>query len=231
MNTSRRIPGAFIAAMLLASSALLSAQGTPIPATFAADGTDSPDAVASASTPAPSSRFLGFQSKESFHRFSGWASGGLLLAAGVVGGIHVYDMMSKAHDYRDANHIDEFDTAQCIAEINAVYNEPTEQALRWTHVGLLAAGETFYFANALTGVSLMAPLEPGWNKARIHRYAFFVHAGLMAAEGVLGYFSSDALQRGDHEAFMGLLEAHAVIGFTIPAVILGAGAIMSSKGD
>jgi len=53
----------------------------------------------------------------------------------------------------------------------------------------------------------------------------------MAAEGVLGYFSSDALQRGDHEAFMGLLEAHAVIGFTIPAVILGAGAIMSSKGD
>jgi hypothetical protein len=110
-----------------------------------------------------------------------------------------------------------------------VYNDPTEQALRWTHVGLLVAGETFYFANAFTGVSFMAPLEPGWNKARIHRYAFFVHAGLMAAEGILGYFSSDALRRGDHETFVGLLEAHAVIGITIPVVILGAGAIMSSK--
>jgi hypothetical protein len=231
METSRRITGAFLAALMLASGAFLSAQGTPIPRTFAVDDSQSPDAVASATPAAPSSRFLGFESKESFHRFSGWASGGLLLAAGVVGGIHVYDMMSKAHDWRDAHGIDEFNSALCPAEIAAVYNDPTEQALRWTHVGLLAAGETFYFANAFTGVSFMAPLESGWNKARIHRYAFFVHAGLMVAEGVLGYFSSDALQRGDHEAFMGLLEAHAAIGIAIPVVILGAGAIMGSKGN
>ncbi len=230
MKTSRRPIGAFLAAIMLASASLLSAQGTPIPRTLSANSSDSPDVVASATPPA-SSRFLGFESKESFHRFSGWASGGILLAAGIVGGIHAYDMMSKAHDYRDAHGIDEFDTGLCKDEIAAVYNDPTEKALRWTHVGLLAAGESFYVANALTGVSFMAPLEPGWNKARIHRYAFFVHAGLMATEAVLGYFSSDALQRGDHEAFMGLLEAHAVIGVTIPVVILGAGAIMGSKGN
>jgi hypothetical protein len=235
MKSHSRLIGLLAAALMIAASGL-SAQGTPIPRTFSDDAAaapapaeapaGAPDAVASATPPAPSSRFLGFQSKESFHRFSGWMSGGLLLAAGVVGGIHAYQMMSTAHDWRDAQGIDEFESDECGPEISRVWNDPAQQALRWTHVGLLAAGETFYLANAFTGASFMAPLGPGWSKAKIHRYAFFVHGGLMIAEGVLGFMSSDALRRGAHDEFTGLLVAHAGIGIAIPVVILGAGAIM-----
>ena len=177
----------------------------------------------------PSARFLGFANKEDFHRFSGWASGGVLLAAGIVGAVHAYDMMSRAHDYRDSLHIEEFDPTRCPPEIAYVYGDPTQVALHWTHVGLLAAGESFYIANALTGTSFMGKLGPGWSKAKIHRYAFFVHAGLMVSEAAMGYFSSEALSRGDHGTFHVLLAVHAGVGLAIPAVILGAGAIMDPK--
>jgi hypothetical protein len=190
-------------------------------------GAPAPAAGRSAA-PRASAGFLGFDSKESFHRFSGWASGGLLLAAGVVGAAHAYGMMSTAHDWRDANYpyLDEFSPLYCPPEVARVYGDPAQQALRWTHVGLLAAGESFYLANALTGTSFMGRLGPGWSKAKIHRYAFFVHAGLMASEAVMGYFSSGALSRGEHETFRALLTAHAAVGIAIPVVILGAGAIM-----
>lgn len=196
-------------------------------------GARRPSGQASAdAAPPASARFLGFKSKESFHRFSGWASGGLLLAAGVVGAVHALDMMDTAHAYRDTlaeDSLNDGNSPLCKAEIDSVWGASGAQALRWTHVGLLAAGESFYLANALTGASFMGRLGPGWSKAKIHRYAFFAHAGLMAAEGVMGYFSSDALSRGDHETFRALLTAHAVVGITIPVVILGAGAIMDPR--
>jgi hypothetical protein len=218
-----------IALASLAARPAIGAEGTPLPWTYFADGGGGSgvDAVSSASKAPSPSGFLGFKDKEGFHRFSGWMSGGLLLASGIVGAAHAVGMMETAHEYRDSLGIDEYETGLCRAEIAAVYDDPTQQALRWTHVGLLAAGETFYLANALTGVDFMAPLPPGWSKSKIHRYAFFVHAGLMVAEGVLGFLSSDALQRGDHEAFAGLLAAHAGIGIAIPLAILGAGAIMA----
>jgi hypothetical protein len=172
--------------------------------------------------------FLGFKSKEDFHRFSGWASGGILLAAGVVGAFRAYDMWSTAHAYRDSLPVppDDYSFATCGGEVALVYNDPTGQALRWTHIGLLAAGESFYIANALTGTSFMGKLAPGWSKAKIHRYAFFLHAGLMVTEAVMGFVSSDALSRGDHGTFHALLIAHAGVGIAIPVIILSAGAIM-----
>ncbi len=178
-----------------------------------------------------SARFFGFENKESFHRFSGWASGGILMAAGIVGAVHAYDMWSTAHAWRDTHYpnLDNFDPVNCPPEVNAVWGNSTSQALRWTHVGLLAAGESFYLANAFTGTSFMTKLGPGWSKSKIHRYAFFVHAGLMAAEAVMGYFTSDAMSRGDHETFRTLLVAHAGIGIVIPVVILGAGVVMDPK--
>jgi len=191
--------------------------GAPRPATGEAGGS------AAART---SASFLGFADKQAFHRFSGWASGGLLLAAGVVGAVHAYDMMSTAHDYRDSHGIEEFSASSCDPEIALVWNSGAEQALRWTHVGLLAAGESFYLANAVTGTSFMGKLPSGWSKAKIHRYAFFIHGGLMLAEGVLGFVSSDALRRGDHDTFHNLLIAHAGLGIAIPVIILGAGTIM-----
>jgi hypothetical protein len=233
MNNRNPKAAILAAAFALIASTSLSAQEASIPRTFFADDAGQaaagPDASSSASTPAPASRFLGFESKEAFHRFSGWMAGGTLLAAGIVGGVHALGMMNEAHDWRDAHGIEEFSASSCDPEIAAVWGESTQQALRWTHVGLLAVGETFYFANAFTGSSFMGPLPPGWSKAKIHRYAFFVHAGLMVAEGVMGYFSSDALSRGDHDTFHSLLIAHAAVGIAIPVVILGAGVIMDPK--
>jgi hypothetical protein len=234
--SARSLVAAIALAAIIAPPAA-SAEGTPLPWTYRAGGVDAAGAVngadpgvdaVSSPTKAPSSsRFLGFKDKESFHRFSGWMSGGILLASGVVGAVHAYGMMETAHEYRDSiGTEDEFNSALCVAEIRKVYEDPSQQALRWTHVGLLAAGESFYLANALTGAEFMSPLPPGWSRAKIHRYAFFIHAGLMVTEGILGFLSTDALERGDHETFTGLLAAHAGIGIAIPLTILGAGAIM-----
>ena len=124
--------GAIIAAALLLSMPIaLSAQEAPIPKTFVADDTGqaaaagSPDATSSASVPAPASRFLGFESKEAFHRFSGWMAGGTLLAAGIVGAVHAYGMMSTAHAYRDSLGIEEFSPTTCDPEIASVWNGST----------------------------------------------------------------------------------------------------------
>ena len=97
------------------------------------------------------------------------------------------------------------------------------QTLRWIHVGLLAAGEALYLGNAVTGLSMKLPLGERSRRADIHLTAFFVHAGLMAGEAILGALTSDALRRGDHEAHLGLTLAHAAIGVAIPIVMAGAG--------
>jgi hypothetical protein len=232
MRSNSVLAAAILAAASVGSAA--TAQGTPLPLTYLAAGggagvAQGVDATSSATQAPP--RFMGFKDKESFHRFSGWTSGGILLASGIVGVAHAYGMMEAAHAYRDKQPGmgDEFDSSLCLAEIRKVYNDPTQQALRWSHVSLLAAGESFYLANAFTGTSFMGPLPPGWTKAKIHRYAFFVHAGLMVGEGILGILSTDALQRGDHEMFTGLLAAHAGLGVAIPVLVLGSGAVMSSS--
>jgi hypothetical protein len=229
MSAIKKIAGA-AAALLVLSSALF-AQETPIPITFLADdpAATGADATSSASVSGPPGRFLGFKDREAFHRFAGWTSGGLLLAAGIAGGVHALQMMNKAHEWRDAHGIEEDDTSYCVDEIQSVWNDSGAQALRWTHVGLLAAGETLYLGDAITGASFWHPLPPGWSKARIHRYAFFAHAGLMAAEGVVGFLLTDALKNGDHERMTGLLAAHAAIGIAIPVVILGAGTVMGRR--
>jgi hypothetical protein len=205
--------------------------GTPIPMAAKAETQAGTDATSSASVeaaaPAASQRFLGFESKEAFHRASGWISGGTLLAAGIVGAVHAYGMMTTAHAYRDSHNIEEFDPVMCPGEIEAVYGDPTQVALHWTHVGLLGVGESFYLANAITGSGFIGPLPPGYSKAKAHRLAFFAHAGLMVAEAVLGFVSSDALERGDHQTFSALLGVHAGIGIAVPALILGAGALMN----
>lgn len=202
-----------------------------------ASGASKPPAIAeapgSAAQPLPGSQtFLGFPDKESFHRVSGWTGGGLLLAAGIVGAIHAYDLHATAHAWRDANYpgLDDFDSSICGPYItNVLYPSANSQALRWTHVGLLAAGESLYIANALTGVDFMGHNPNPSTKSQLHRYAFFLHAGLMMAQGVMGYFTTEALRTGDHETFTNLLVAHGVIGLTIPVIILGTGTAMSLK--
>lgn len=188
---------------------------------YAADGVSG---ATQAAPPTGSGTFLGFPDKASFHRFSGWMSGGLLLAAGIIGGIHIIDMMTESHAQRGS--LDEFDPATCGPILQDIYGSGTEQALRWIHVGLLAGGEVFYLANAVTGVSFMGELPPGWSARKLHRYAFYAHCALMVSEAVVGFFLSDALERSDHEAIQVLGATHAAIGIAIPVIIISAGAIM-----
>jgi hypothetical protein len=194
-----------------------------------APSTDLPISVAgapqgeTAPATAPSSTFLFFPSKVAFHEVTGFTSTGLLLAAGVVGGIHFLDMMNAAHAYRDLIGFQEGDPeAKRIAEIESVW--AGDSALRWWHVGLLISGETLYLGDALTGVSMFTKSQPGkLTKRDIHRYAFFTHAALMAAQIGLGFAETYALSTGQHDLVIGIGGAHAVIGIAIPLVMLGAG--------
>ena len=190
--------------------------------------TESADAgsAASAGAPGKGGGFLGFKSKVDYHRAAGWTSSGLLLAAGVVGAVRAYDLMDAAHDYRDAMGITE-DTMDpvCYDMIRDLWSG--DQALRWTHVSLLAAGETLYLGNAITGMSMARKAKPGQvSKSDIHRWAFFTHAALMASEIVMGLFTTDALKRGDHETVANLGRAHAAVGLAIPLVMIGAGIVI-----
>jgi hypothetical protein len=177
-----------------------------------------------AATPPASGRFLFFPSKVAFHEFAGFTSTALFVAAGVLGGIHIIDLMNAGHAYRDSIGWDE-DTgnpAVRSAEITKLWGE--QSSLRWWHVGLVAAGETLYLSDALTGVSMFTASSSGkLTKHDIHRYAFFVHGGLMISEIVLGILVSDALRRGDHDAVIGYGIAHGAVGIAIPLVMLGAG--------
>ena len=194
-----------------------------------APSTDLPIAVSAAdaqtsATPPGTGGFLFFPSKVAFHEVAGFTSTALFVAAGVLGGIHIIDLMNAGHKYRDSIGWDEDTGSQTVrsAEITKLWGE--QSSLRWWHVGLVAAGETLYLGDALTGVSMFTDSTPGkLTKHDIHRYAFFVHGGLMIGEVVLGLLVSDALRRGDHDAVIGYGIAHGAVGIAIPLVMLGAG--------
>jgi hypothetical protein len=140
-----------------------------------------------------------------------------------MGGIHFLDMMSAAHAYRDSIGFQEGGPeAVRAAEIESVW--AGDSAMRWWHVGFLISGETLYLGDALTGTSMFTKQQPGkLTKHDIHRYAFFVHAGLMAVQIGLGFAETYALSTGQHDLMIGIGGAHAAIGLAIPLVMLGAG--------
>jgi hypothetical protein len=65
--------------------------------------------------------------------------------------------------------------------------------------------------------------RPGLSREKIHRYGFFIHAGLMICEVVLGFFTPYALEHGEHDLLINLGIAHCAIGYAIPAVMAAAG--------
>src|SRR5271169_4506711 len=72
-----------------------------------APATDLPIAVSAAeaqtgAAPPASGGFLFFPSKAAFHEVAGFTSTALFVAAGVLGGLHIIDLMNAGHKYRDA---------------------------------------------------------------------------------------------------------------------------------
>jgi len=167
------------------------------------------------------SSFLDFPGKLSYHMVAGWTSTGLLLAAGGLGVARALDLMNRGHEVRDSLGIDEENDPAIASALSSVWENG--QALRWLHIGFLAAGETLYLGNAVTGLSMKLPKGERTLASNIHLISFFTHAALMASEVIIGVMTTDALRRGDHEAHLGLVTAHAVIGVTIPIVMAGAG--------
>jgi hypothetical protein len=196
-----------------------------------APSTDLPIAVpaaetqaAAVATPAASKGFLFFPSKVVFHEVTGFTSTAMFLAAGIIGGIHLIDMMNEGHAYRDLINWDENTGSQAVRSAEIIKAWGDQSTLRWWHVGLLVAGETLYLGDALTGISMFTDSTPGkLTKHDIHRYAFFTHATLMVAQVVLGFLTTDAISKGEHDVMIGLGVAHAAVGITIPLVMLGAG--------
>jgi len=169
---------------------------------------------------APARRF----NKVKFHQFSGFASGSLFLAAGAVGAVQWGTLIADGHAYRDANGIDEDEiSAKCAGYIGDLWANPFHQTLRWTHVGLLSAGEAFYLYNAVTGIGMMTKDRPGLTPQDLHRYAFFTHATLMVTELIMGMFTTSAISSGSHWTMVGVGAAHTAVGLAIPLVVISSG--------
>ena len=175
--------------------------------------------------PAPKPQgFLFFPSKVVFHEVTGFTSTALLLGAGIIGGIHLLDMMSDPVAHGSGIFEPAIETGDGNQASGMIAIWGNQQTLRWWHVGLLVAGETLYLGDALTGVSMFTKQQPGkLTKHDIHRYAFFIHAGLMAVQVGLGFAETYALQNGLHDMASGIGVAHTAIGLAIPAVMLTAG--------
>ena len=165
--------------------------------------------------------FLGIPVSVNAHRATGYAAGGLLLAGGVIGTIRFLDLMDRSHARRDAGEGGDGEDDNCKRIIHEEWADG--QALRWTHVGLVASGEALYLFDAATGMSMMRQNATPSRASKIHRNAFFAHAGLMAADVILGFLLTNALDKGEHGQVVAYGAAHAGIGVVIPLVIIGSG--------
>ena len=166
-------------------------------------------------------RILGISSSVNAHRIVGYTSGGLLLAGGIVGIVRFLDLKDRSHARRDNGEGGDGYSDGCAEIIHEEWADA--QALRWTHVGLVASGETLYLFDAATGISMMKQVKTPSRAGLIHRNAFFVHAGLMATDVILGFLLTNALDKGEHDKVVAYGAAHAGIGIAIPLVIIGSG--------
>lgn len=168
------------------------------------------------------------------HMVSGFLAGGFILAAGVAGTWHLVDLIEAGHAYRDSIGFPESGASPSQLALRsdyiaALWASPKDQALRWTHLGFLAIGGAFYAYNAVTGLEMLRPEDRGLSKRDLHRYAFFAHGAMMAAEAVLGFFTTEALKRGDHDSLVALAAAHGAIGIAAPVTMIGSGLLFTIK--
>ena len=163
-----------------------------------------------------------YTAKVTIHAVGGFASTAALGAAGVIGVVHYLEMKNVIHPFGAGEDDESDEGAENYSLMGAIWG--SKQNLRWWHVGLVAAGETLYLGEAITGLTMLSSRQGGpLTRHDIHRYAFFVHLSLMAAQVVLGFLETDALSRGLHDQAIAYTGAHAIIGIAIPAVMLSAG--------
>jgi hypothetical protein len=205
---------------------------TPLPRltlTAAEQAAKDVDAVSGATTEGEQPlkpNFLGIPVSVNAHRVTGYIAGGLLAAAGAVGIYRFLDLRRRGHEYRDSEDESSDDSQSCDPIITEVWNDG--QAVRWTHVGLVVAGESLYVFDAVTGISLMKQTGGKSRAGIIHRNAFLVHAGLMALEVITGILETNALERGNHDQVVGYGAIHAGIGVAIPVIIIGSGLMIDN---
>ena len=186
------------------------------------------DAISSATTGGEQPlkpNFLGIPVSVNAHRATGYIAGGLLAAAGAVGIYRFLDLRRRGHEYRDSENEDTA-SSSCDPIITDVWKDG--QAVRWTHVGLVVAGESLYLFDAVTGISMMKQTGGKSRSGIIHRDAFLIHAGLMALEVVTGILETNALERGNHDQVVGYGAVHAGIGVAIPVFIIGSGLMIDN---
>jgi len=210
------MPGSFLAAEDSpvgpeAVTAATAAEETPPPA-------DTVSAATEAGAGAPDPNVFGLTVPLDSHRILGYASGGILLASGVLGVVRYFDLKTRSHAYRTDDELED----ECSDVIKYVWGSDG-QILRWGHVGTLVLGESLYLYDALTGISIIAPPGKGTAEGALHRNAFFLHAGMMVGEIILGFLTTDALSRGAHDQINLYGAIHAGLGVAIPTVIIGSG--------
>jgi hypothetical protein len=146
--------------------------------------------------------FFGVPVSMDAHRAGGYVSGGIFAAAATVGLVRYLDLTG-------AN---------------------SQGWLKYLHLGLIAGGELAYGFNAITGISLIPRDGKSSRLGELHRTAFFVHAGLLASEMVMGFVTASLIEAGNTAAARDLGLAHAIVGFTVPVVMLSSGVLTNFPG-
>ena len=163
------------------------------------------------------------------HRVMGVTTAGLVLAADGMGLYHFLHLVRRGHEIRDRIGYTE-EATDLRPQTDGVVQSWTEhrsQTERVIHSGLIIASALSYTATATMKLTMprTSRSQSPASCTRLHRYAFFLHAGLMAANIGLGIAESSALARGNHDLLVGAGAAHIAVGFSVPVVIMAAGGI------
>ena len=163
------------------------------------------------------------------HKRLAFTTGGLVLAAGAIGGIHYLQMIRDGHIYRDSVGFTENKgiPADQSNGIKAVWGKDKEQALRVLHGATIASAVICYTATATIEIAMprMSRRTDRLSPVNIHKGLFLTHAALMAANVVLGFAESYALSQGNHTMVQGLGAVHIGIGIAAPVVMFGSGLV------
>ncbi len=158
------------------------------------------------------------------HKTLAFTTGGLLLAADGMGLYHLLSMKKQGHDYREQVGMNLENQTNGMQD---TWQSDKSQSERVIHAGLVTMGTITYTATAAIELALpnISTSTKKTSNTALHRKAFYVHAGLMASNIVLGLLTSYGLSEGKHEMVQVTGIAHLVVGFAAPVSMMAAGMI------